>query len=217
MRIVHIDEHLVSRAAKIVIQLSLGLLHALKTSETEQMSLADIGYETIVRQSYLHQLLDVARVARAHLHHSKLCLRVDAQQSQRHSDAVVQIALGRSHTIFHRQHLTDQFFCCSLSVGTGQSNDCQRLAIDNGHRPVPARQLLQSLQSVIHLHKTRIIGSGNGSRLVDHGISRAELQRLQRILVAVEVLALQSEEHLPALERTRVGGHDSALLEFIVY
>ena len=74
MRVVHIDERLVRSTTKVVIKLALGSLHSLKTSETEQMSLADIGYQTIVRKSDIHKFLDISRMARTHLDNCELSL-----------------------------------------------------------------------------------------------------------------------------------------------
>ena len=157
MRIVHIDERPVCSTAKIVIKLSLGSLHTFKTSETEQMSLADIGYQSIVRKGDIDELLDVPRMARAHLDDCKLSLGIDLQEGKRHSDAVVQIAFRCSHSVPHRQDLTDKLLCGSLTVCTSQSNDCQRLAINDSHGPMPACKLLKSLERILDLDETRII------------------------------------------------------------
>ena len=121
------------------------------------MSLADIGYQTIVRKSDIHKLLDISRMARSHLDDSKLSLGIYLQQGKRHSDAVVQIAFSSSHLILYRQDFTDKFLCGRLAVCTCQSNDSQWLAVDNGHGPVPACKILKGLQCIIDLDQTRVI------------------------------------------------------------
>ena len=64
------------------------------------MGLAHISHKTIVRKSNLYKFADVTRVARAHLDHGKLGLRIDFQQGKRHSDIVVQIAFRCCHIVF---------------------------------------------------------------------------------------------------------------------
>ena len=91
--IIRIQEYASTVFGNIVIQLSLGLLHALKTAESKQVRLADIRDETIVRLTDLDQFLYVIGMVSPHLNDSKLCLGIDVQDRQRHSDVIVQVSL----------------------------------------------------------------------------------------------------------------------------
>ena len=164
-------------------------------------------------------------MAGSHLDHCKLSLGVNLQKRERHTDAVVEITLSSSHAILHRKHLTDELLSSGLTIGSGKSDHHKRLSIDKSHRPMPARKLLESLQSILHkdqtlcnrtFKKTCSTITANLRRTVHDSITRTKLQRLQSILIAVKVLTTESKEHLSPLESTCVCCDYSALLEFIV-
>ena len=72
-------------------------------------------------------------MTRTHLNHCNLSLRIDFQKSKRDTDTIVEITLGSSDIVLHRKHLTEKFLGGSLSVGSSQSDDCQRFTIDKSH------------------------------------------------------------------------------------
>ena len=101
IRIIYVYEYLVGSPAEVIIKLTLSSHHALKTSKSEKMSLADIGHQTEIRKSDIHKFLDVTRMTCSHLDHSDLSVRSHLEQGKRHTDAVVQITLGRRYLVFY--------------------------------------------------------------------------------------------------------------------
>ena len=106
MRVVDIDKRLVSSASKVVVQFAFSHLYAFETAETKEMCLTHIGYESEIRQCDIHQFLYVTRMACPHLHYSKLGIGTDAQQGERHTDIVVEIAFCGEDIVFYRQDFT---------------------------------------------------------------------------------------------------------------
>ena len=196
VRIVYIQEHLVRSSSKVVIQFTLRLLHTLETAEAKKMRLSDICYEAEIRKCYIHQFLDVTRMTCAHFDHSNLSLRIDLQQSQRDSDAVIEITLSGSHLIFNRKNFSDQLLCCGLSVGSCQSYNSQGFSIHEGHRSVPTGKILKCLEGVIHRKQTFLsLSQGCHCRiLIDNSICRTCLKGLECILITIKVFTLKGEE-----------------------
>ena len=157
MRIVNIYEYLVRCPAKVVIQLAFGILDSFKRAETKEMSLTHICDKSVIRKSNIYKFLDVTGMACSHLYDSQFRLRIDLEEGQRHADTVVKIALGSRDTILHGQDFTDKLLRGGLAVRSGQSDYCQRLAVDYRHRAVPSCEILQCLQGIFHLDQTRIL------------------------------------------------------------
>ena len=156
IRIVHIQKDLVRSPSQIVIKLSLCSHYTFEAAEAQEMRLSDIGDESIVRQSDIHQFLYVSRMACAHLHHCYLSLRIDLQKGKRDTYAVVEVALSGCNCIFCRKDCTDEFLGRSLSVCTGKGHNGKWLSIHKGHGPVPAGKFLKGLQGVLYHDKTRV-------------------------------------------------------------
>ena len=216
IRIIHIEEHLIRSAAKIIIQFTLGLHDTLEGAEAQEVSLSDICYEAIIRQGDIYKFPDVSRVACAHLDDCYLCIRIDLKQGKRDSYAVVEITLRSRHDKTSGQDLTYKFLGSSLAVSTGQCDDSQRFAIDESHGAMPSCKLLKGLQGIFYLDKTRIIRCRHRRRRVHDSICSSRLQGLHCIFVTIEIFPLEGEEHLSALQRTGISRHRSAFLESAV-
>ena len=208
--IIGIQEYASSVLGNIVVQFSLGLLHALKTTEPKQVRLADIRDKTIVRLADLHQFLDVIRMIRPHLNDCKLRLGIDVQDRQRHSDVIVQIALRGRDVVLHGQHSRDQFLGGGLAVGSGQSYDSQTFAIHKSVLTMVTCESLQGLQRVRHDNQTGISRSSRCRTFIHHGITCPCLKSFESIFITIEIFAFQSEEHLAAADGTAVRRHTPA-------
>ena len=71
--------------AKPVIQFTLGALYTFKGSESQKMGLSHIGYKSKIGLAYLHQFLNVSRMAGTHLNYGILMLRSQSKHSKRHT------------------------------------------------------------------------------------------------------------------------------------
>ena len=106
------------------------------------MRLTYIGYQSVVRACYLHQLIDVAGVGC-----SQLMLTAQLQQRQWNADGIIQVALRIMNIILAAQHCCQQLFGCGFAVSAGDA--------DNGFIKVLSPcsgEVLQSEQGVIHSH-----------------------------------------------------------------
>ena len=216
MRVVHIQKHLVRSPAEVVVKFTLGALDSLEAAEAEQVGLAHISHETVIRECDIHKFLDVTRVACSHLHDCKLSLRTDLQKGKRNAYAVVQVALSCGDAVLHRKDFSYEFLSGSLSVCSRQSNDCQGFSVNYGHRPVPSCKLLQGLECILDLDQPRIIRITGRAFCIHHRIGRTCFQRLECILITVKILTLQGKEHLSALDCAAVGSHDTAFKKLFV-
>ena len=109
------------------------------------MRLAHIGYKPVIRKRNRSKSGDLSGMIGTHLHHRHLCLIRDAQQSKRHSNVIVQIALRSGHTVSCRKHGTKKLLSGGLSIGPGQTYN--RYAETGAVHP---RQSLQGLKSIIY-------------------------------------------------------------------
>ena len=174
------------------------------------MRLADIRDKTIVRLADLDQFLYVIRMAGSHLNNRNLSLGIDVQDRQRHSDVIVQVALCGRDFVLYRQHSRDQFLGRGLAVGPGQSEDSQTFAVHKSVLAMVTCQSLQGLQRVRHDDNTRIARHGCRRSFIHNSITSPCLKSFESIFIAIEILALQSEKHLPAADGAAVRRHTPA-------
>ena len=80
--------------AEAIIELALGTAYPFDGAEALEVRPTDVGDEPVVGLSDGAELIDVPRLAGAHLDESKLMLWGEAQEGQGDTDMVVEVALG---------------------------------------------------------------------------------------------------------------------------
>ena len=134
----------------------------------------------------------------AHLDYREAMPGFELQQGQGHADGIVQIGAGRQAFAFERQnraqHLLDRGL--ALAAGNGKHPGRGTLAI---HACDPRQR-----QTGICDEQLRQIFAGNPA---DHRTRRSAALRLGNELVAVEVLAAESDEQLARTQSAGVGGY----------
>ncbi len=196
-------------SAQPFVQLALGGLDALEGAESQQVGASHVGDQAVVRPADLHQLGDVVGMAGAHLDHGDLRVRGDGQQRKGHADVVVEIALRGGHAVFLREHGRDEVLGGGLAVGPGQADDGQLAVAHVG--AVPDGQVAQGRERILHADQPVILSLPKDLRIrIDHRPGGPGFQRLQRIIVPVEILSPQGEEDLSPADGPAVGRHAPA-------
>ena len=182
-----------------VVELSLGLFHALETAEAHQMGLAHVGDEAVRRLAYPGQGGDIVGMVRAHLHDGDVRVRADAQDGQGHADVVVQVALGGRDREVGGQDLADEFLGGRLPVRAGQADDRDVQVL-----PMAGRQLLEGLERIREPEQPGVVPL---DIVVHDGVGGAGLEGLRSIGVPVERLPFQGDEKLAGLQGPGVRIH----------
>ena len=100
MSVVCVDENGGVRLSEEVVELALRLHYALEAAEATEMRPSDVCDDAAVRLYNLHECLYLARMVGTHLYHGDVVRCVQAQQCQRHSDMVVEVALREEQAEF---------------------------------------------------------------------------------------------------------------------
>ena len=186
-RVALIDKDGLSMALDVSVQLGFGLDDALKVAKAFQMRFSDVGDEAIVWVGDLAEEIDFARVVGSHLHNGNLGLGLDAQQGERHTDMVIEVAHSVDDVVFLRKHCRDKLFGGRFAVGTSDAEHCSLALL-----AVIGSQVLQGLQRVIHNQNALVFWKVFA--VGDDEASYSLLGHLQGEVVSIEVLAFQGEE-----------------------
>ena len=184
--------------AQKVVEFALGFHHAFERAEALQVGTTDVGNESAGGFDGLYERLDVARVAGTHLDDGYLVLLGQAEQCLGHTHVVVEVTLGVEHVVLLAQNGGDEFLGGRLAVGAGDADNW-----DIELAAVLACQVLKGLQTVLDYDYFWI---GWRYILINNGVGTAFLQRLNRKLVTIERLALQSEKDATLGALAAVGG-----------
>ena len=197
-------------ALDVTIQLCLSLYDTLEATEAFQMRLADVGDEAIIGVSNMAEEVNLTRVVGAHLHDGNLSIRLDAQQGERHTDVVVQVALSVDDIVFLGQYRRDEFLGGRLAIGAGDGkhNSFALSAVIGG-------EVLQGLQSVIHDEDALVLRQVFA--VSDDEAGHALLGHLQGKVVGIEVLTFQGEEDSVFFDLAAVGGDFVSLDVVLIY
>ena len=173
-------------------QLALAPHHALDAPEAFQMRLAYVRNQPVIGPGDRAEQRDLAGVARSHLDDAYLDRAVHGEQRQRHADMVVQIALRDGRAELAREYPTDELFGRGLAVAArdGEDRNAELAAMPGG-------QFLQGGQRVGDLRATvrPLLPEGfRYGRVVHDGCRSPGFQRVFRIAVTVETLAVQGEK-----------------------
>ena len=140
-------------------------------------------------------MLYVIGMVGSHLYDCQLRGICNLEKRQWNADVVVEIAFRSGHIVLGGQDSVDQVLGSGLTVGTGQSKNGQ-MFVSQAVTSVVARQRPQGFKAVGDGYDARVACGGRGAAVVNDGAGRARLERLQRILVSIEILTFQGDEHL---------------------
>ena len=213
--VVNIQEYLVRCPLDVVVQFPFGLFHSLEAAESEQVSLAYIGYEPEVRKADGHEFLYVAGMACPHFYDGYFRLVIDFQEGKGYTYTVVQVSFRGSHIVAYGKDGLHQFFGRGLAVRPCQTDDCYGFSVYECHGSVPARKLLQCFQRVFRRNHSPVLSCrfripGND------GIGRSRFECLECVVVSVEVFPFQREKQFSAMYLPAVSGDSRAFPENIV-
>jgi hypothetical protein len=124
---------------------ALAARDAVEVAEPFEMLGAGIGDEPDGRARERDQRSDVADAVRAHLDHCAAMRRREAQERQRHTDVVIEIALRRQAGPAARQDGRGHFLGRRLAVAPADAHER-----DGEFLAPAARELLQRLERVRH-------------------------------------------------------------------
>ena len=121
--IINIDKQSTFAAHNTAVQGFLGGDDILFGKEAFDMGGADVSDETVIGQRQGAKVGDFAWVVSPHLHNGHLMLIMDAEQSEGHTDMVIQVALGIADIVFLWQYGGYQLFGSGFAIGTRNANN----------------------------------------------------------------------------------------------
>ena len=195
--------------ADVRIQFGFRAHDPLKRTEAFQVGFADIGDQPTIGVDDVAQHRNLSGMVGARFHHRDVVRRREAQQGERHTDVIVQVALGVQHIVLFGQHRRRQLLGRRLAVGSRDLHD--------GRTELSAMmvgQLLERGEHIVHPQASRI-----GSRhlgIVHHGISTTGRQSLSGKLIAVERSPFEGKENAAFGAVSGIGGHHSVAFEDFV-
>src|SRR6266576_405804 len=143
---------------------------------------------------------DLTRQAGAQLDHRDLRLWLQREQRKRYADSVVQIARRRVDSKRSTECRLDEILRARLPVAASDTDD----GFSPGPSPV-MRERSQCNERVANLEDGHIQRGELGCMRYDN--SRGAIaNRVSEIIMTVETLALQRNEHMTYLNLARVGG-----------
>ena len=119
--IVGIDEYKGIVGRKEIIELSLGCLNALETTEALQVGTTYIRNHTASRLHVCNEFLDVAWVGGSHLYDGYLMFAAQTEEGLRYAHIIIEVALCEHHVVFLAQYGRNQFLGGGLAVGTSDT------------------------------------------------------------------------------------------------
>ena len=114
-----VDEDGLAVGFDMPVEFCLGLDDTFEATEAFQMRFPDVGDEAVVGVGDLAEEVDFTWMGGAHFHDGDLGFGLDAQQGERHTDVVVEVAHRVDDVVFLGQHCRDELFGGCLAVGAG--------------------------------------------------------------------------------------------------
>ena len=121
MLVVCIDEDEGIVGCEVIIELSLGLLHAFETAESLQVGTAYVGNHTAGWLHVFHEFSDVTRMGSTHLYNGNLVFRRETEERLWYAYVIIEVALGEHHVELLAENSRDEFLGGGLAVGSGDS------------------------------------------------------------------------------------------------
>ena len=123
MWVVVVDECCAIVLTEEVVEFALGADDAFEGSESEEVCLAYVGDDAVVRQDNVDECLDFSRMIGSHLYDGKLVFLGELEECLWHSDVVVEVALSVEDVVLLLQYGSDEFLGCGLAVGASDADD----------------------------------------------------------------------------------------------
>ena len=121
MLVVCIDEDEGIVGCEVIIELSLGLLHAFETAESLQVGTAYVGNHTAGWLHVFHEFPDVTRMGSTHLYNSNLVFRRETEERLWYAHIIIEVTLGEHHVELLAENSRDELLGGGLAVGSGDS------------------------------------------------------------------------------------------------
>lgn len=182
--VIHVDQAVI--LLEEAIEFCFGIDNTLERTETLQVSLADISYEALVRESDIAEFADIAWVGSAHFDNGERVFFGKAEEGERHADLVIEIALSAEHVISEREGDIDKFLGGGFAVSAcdSEERDIELLA-------VVASQLLEGLKDIIDQNQSIVIAEVIA---VNDSVLAAAVKGTDSKIVAVEIGTSESEK-----------------------
>ena len=126
MLVVCIDEDEGIVGCEVIIELSLGLLHAFETAESLQVGTAYVGNHTAGRFHVFHEFSDVIRMGSTHLYNGNLIFRRETEERLWYAYIIIEVTRGEHHVELLAENSRDEFLGGGLAVGSGDSRSEER-------------------------------------------------------------------------------------------
>jgi hypothetical protein len=169
------------------------------------MCLTYVGNQTEIRLCNPGKRVNFALMIGAHFDDGYFGIGRYGQQSERHADMVVQIALSEMHPEAHGQCAGYQFLGGGFSVAAGNADEWNAESA-----PVMTSQLLQGGKDIRYQN---VLWQSGKIRVVYNDISGAPLKRVCGKSVAVKMIAFERKKKASAFDAARIGHHHWVLLE----
>ena len=187
--IIEIAEAETAMGSKEIIEFLFGLHHALETAESLQMGFAHVGDKAAVGLADIYEFRYIPRVTCSHLNERELMFARDAQDGEGYPNGIIEVTLCIEEFISGLQDSRSEFFGGGLAIRTGDANHSDA----EGSSPF-ARELLQRTEGVVYENSSFAYSRFDFS-VVHHNQSCPLIERLLSKPIAIEGLAMESEEH----------------------
>ena len=121
MLVVCIDEDEGIVGCEVIIELSLGLLHAFEAAKSQQVGTAYVGNHTAGWLHVFHEFSDVTRMGSTHLYNGNLIFRRETEERLWYAYIIIEVTLGEHHVELLAENGRDEFLGGGLAVGSGDS------------------------------------------------------------------------------------------------
>ena len=188
MLVVCIDEDEGIVGCEVIIELSLGLLHAFETAESLQVGTAYVGNHTAGWLHVFHEFSDVTRMGSTHFYNGNLIFRRETEERLWYAYIIIEVALSEHHVELLAENSRDEFLGGGLAVGSGDSyyRNIEVAAMLTG-------EFLEGGEAVLYEDVALVAFLGILFFINNH-IGTAFLQSHVGKLVAIKRCALQSQE-----------------------
>ena len=109
--------------AEAIIELALGTAYSFDGAEALEVRPTDVGDESVVGFGDGAELIDIPRLAGAHLDESKLMLWGEAQEGQGDTDMIIEVALGIEEAVGRREDGGRQLLRRRLTIRPSDRDD----------------------------------------------------------------------------------------------
>ena len=153
------------------------------------MGFAHVGDKAAVGLADIYEFRYIPRVTCSHLNEREIMFARDAQDGKRHTNGVIEVTLCIEELVLRLQDCRCELLGGGLPIRTGDANHSDA----EGSSPF-ARELLQRKEGVVYENSSFAYSRFDFS-VVHHNQSGTLIEGLLSKSIAIEGLAMKSEEH----------------------